>query len=66
MPTKKPTYEQAIERLEEIVNGLEENTLELDKLTSQLAEAQQLIKFCKEKLQKAENDVNKILSDEQE
>lgn len=66
MPTKKPTYEQAIERLEEIVNGLEENTLELDKLTTQLAEAQQLIKFCKEKLQKAETDVNKILSDEQE
>lgn len=66
MPTKKPTYEQAIERLEEIVNGLEENTLELDKLTSQLAEAQQLIKFCKEKLQKSETDVNKILSDEQE
>ena len=66
MPTKKPTYEQAIERLEEIVNGLEENTLELDKLTSQLAEAQQLIKFCKEKLQKSETDVNKILIDEQE
>ncbi len=66
MPTKKPTYEQALQRLEEIVSGLEDNTLELDKLTTQLAEAQELIKFCKEKLRKAETDVNKILNDEQE
>lgn len=65
MPTKKLTYEQAIDRLEDIVHGLEDNTLELDKLTTQLAEAQELIKFCKGKLQKAETDVNKILNDEQ-
>lgn len=66
MPTKKLTYEQAIDRLEEIVHGFEDNMLELDKLITQLTEAQELIKYCKEKLQKAETDVNKILSDEQE
>lgn len=59
---KTLTYEQAMKRLEEIVNGLEDNTLELDHLTEILAEAQELIKYCNEKLQKVETDVNKILA----
>lgn len=65
MAKKTFTYEQAIERLETIVQGFENNTLELDQLTKQLAEAQELIKFCNSKLQEVENDVNKLLKHEQ-
>ena len=62
----KQTYEAAMQRLEEIVEGFEQNTLELDQLTAQLAEAQKLIKFCNEKLQQVETDVKKILDNGQE
>lgn len=65
MATNK-TYEAAMQRLEEIVEGFEQNTLELDQLTAQLAEAQKLIKFCNEKLQQVETDVKKILDNGQE
>lgn len=34
------TYEQAIKRLEEIVTGLESGTLELEKFTEYMAEAE--------------------------
>lgn len=66
MPTKKMTYEAAMERLEEIVNGFEDGTLELDQLTEQLAEAQKLIKFCNERLGQVEKDVKTLLDHEQE
>lgn len=63
---KTITYEQAMQRLEEIVNSFEQNSLQLDKLTAQLAEANELIAFCNEKLQKVETDVKKILDDGKE
>ena len=66
MPQKKLTYEQAMQRLETIVQGFEQNTLELDQLTAQLAEAQQLIKMCNDILQQVETDVKQILNNEQE
>ncbi len=66
MAKKTPSYEQAMQRLEEIVQGFEQNTLELDQLTAQLAEAQELIKLCNDKLQQVETDVKKLLNDEQE
>ena len=66
MSQKKLTYEQAMQRLETIVQGFEQNTLELDQLTAQLAEAQQLIKMCNDKLQQVETDVKQILNNEQE
>lgn len=66
MAKKSLTYEQAMQRLEEIVQGFEQNTLELDQLTAQLAEAQELINLCNNKLQQVETDVKKLLNDEQE
>lgn len=55
-----------MQRLDTIVQGFEQNTLELDQLTAQLAEAQQLIKMCNDKLQQVETDVKQILNNEQE
>ena len=66
MAKKSLTYEQAMQRLEEIVQGFEQNTLELDQLTAQLAEAQELIKVCNNKLQQVDTDGKKLLNDEQE
>ncbi len=66
MAKKTMTYEEAIERLQTIVQGFEQNTLEIDQLTAQLSEAQELVKICKEKLSKVETDVKQLLSNEQE
>lgn len=62
---KNITYEQAIQRLETIVEGFEQNTLHLNQLTTQLAEAQELINFCKEQLAQVEKDVKKMLDNEE-
>lgn len=62
---KNLTYEQAMQRLEAIVEGFEQHTLPLDKLTALLAEAQELIKYCNTKLQHVETEAKKILDDEQ-
>lgn len=63
---KEQTYETALARLEEIVESFEQNTLELDKLSVRLKEAQKLLKFCKDKLVKTDADVKKILADGKE
>ena len=60
---EKQTYTEAIERVEEIVNELENGKLDIDDVSTRLKEPQQLLKFCKTRLNKVENDVKKILED---
>ena len=47
-------YEQAVHELETIVQRLENNELNLDEMSSELKRAQQLIKFCKDRLTKSD------------
>ena len=54
-------YEQAVHELETIVQRLENNELNLDEMSSELKRAQQLIKFCKERLTKSDEEIKKIL-----
>lgn len=64
---KELSYTEAMSRLEQITQAIEQGTLDIDSLSEKLKEAQQLLKHCKAKLNKVETDVNKILkSDEQE
>lgn len=63
---EKQTYTEAIERVEEIVSELESGQLDIDDVSTRLKEAQQLLKFCKTRLNKVENDVKKILEDGEE
>lgn len=58
---KAPTYNEAIVRLEQITRSIEEGTMDIDALSTNLKEAQELLKLCKEKLQKVEKDVNEVL-----
>lgn len=64
MAAKKQTYEDAITKLEEIVFQIENNELSIDQLGDKLKEAQNLIKFCKDKLYKADEEIRKILEQE--
>lgn len=61
---KKPSYEEAMSRLEEIVQNMEGDNLDLDTLTLQLREAKSLIKICKDKLTKTDAEINEILKED--
>lgn len=65
MNSTEQTYEQAVNRLEEIVESLEQDRLGLDELGDRIKEAQKLLKTCRTKLKKVETDVKNILENEQ-
>ena len=60
---KETKYEMAISQLEEIVERLENNQLGIDEMTAQLKKAQQLIKLCKDRLTKTDEEIQKILGE---
>lgn len=62
---EKMTFEQAIKRLEEIVNLLENNETSLDDSVELFQEGVQLSQYCSKKLENVENKVSKILIDGQ-
>ena len=57
------TFEQAMNRLEEIVSALENNQISLEKSVELFQEGIQLTKRCNDKLEGIENKVAKILVD---
>ncbi|MGN1216508.1 exodeoxyribonuclease VII small subunit [uncultured Bacteroides sp.] len=63
MAAKKETYTEAMKKLEAIVAKIEGGELDIDQLGDSLKEAQKLIKFCKDKLYKADEEIRKMLDD---
>jgi exodeoxyribonuclease VII small subunit len=53
-------YEEALNQLETIVRKMEANEYDIDELAVQLKTAQRLIKLCKDKLTKTEEEIQKI------
>ncbi|MDY3266843.1 MAG: exodeoxyribonuclease VII small subunit [Phocaeicola sp.] len=66
MAAKKETYTEAMKKLEAIVAKIESNELDIDQLGENLQEAQKLIKFCREKLYKADTEIKKMLEEGRE
>lgn len=64
MAKKQLTYEEALKRLEELVSKMESGELSIDQLGHALQESQALIKHCREKLYKTEEQINTILQEE--
>lgn len=58
---KEIKYEDALHRLEDIVEQMENDSLDIDELTEQLKTAQKLVKVCKDKLTKTDAEIKKIL-----
>jgi len=54
------TYEESLKQLETIVRKMENDEYSIDEIAAQLKTAQQLIKFCKDKLTKTEQEIKKI------
>ena len=60
---KKISYEQAMARVEQIVQALESGETKLENLSDLLREAKELITLCRKQLMKTEDDINKIIED---
>lgn len=59
----KPSFEESLKRLEEILELLESSNVSLDELVSKYAEAKKLLADCRKALDKAQLSIKKF-SDE--
>lgn len=59
----KKTYTESITEIESILSQIENEELDVDVLTEKVQRATELIKICKEKLQKTDAEVQKILDE---
>ena len=57
------TYKEAIAEIEQILKSLREEQNSIDTLSERVARVTELIAICREKLRKAEADVNNVLEE---
>jgi len=57
------SFEESLEKLEEIVNKLENGDVPLDEAITEFNKAMNLVKSCNEKLEAAEESIAKIVKD---
>jgi exodeoxyribonuclease VII small subunit len=55
-------YEEAMRQLQEIVRKMENDELDIDQMSEQLKKAQDLIKICRDKLTKTDEEIQKLLN----
>ena len=60
---KELKYESAFAELQTIVRKMENDELDIDQMSEQLKRAQELIKLCKDKLTKTDEEIKKILAE---
>ena len=66
MPAKKLTYKDALSKLQKIADEIENEDVDVDKLTLKVKEATRLIKFCKDKLSTTQKSVDKAIEELEE
>lgn len=64
MAKKEIKYEEAVALLEEIVDKMENDELDIDQLSDQLKRAKELVKLCKDKLTKTDEEIKKLLGED--
>ena len=60
---KEQKYEKAMAELQSIVTKMENDELDIDQMSEQLKRAKELIKLCKDKLTKTDEEIKKILAE---
>ena len=60
------SFEDSLEKLEEIVNKLENGDVPLDEAIDEFKKAMDLVKLCENKLNSAEEAIAKIIQDNDE
>jgi len=61
MAKKEESYSESVKELENILEQIESGDLDVDALTDQIKKASELIKSCKEKLYKTDEEIKKIM-----
>lgn len=56
-------YEEALRELEAIVRDMEDGSLDIDKLGEKLKRAKVLIKLCKDRLSKTDEEIKTTLAE---
>ncbi len=64
MAKQKFNYSKSLKELEEIVKKIESGELDVDKLADKVLKATTLIKQCRDKLRTTEEDLDRILKDQ--
>lgn len=58
---EEPTYTEAVAEIERILARFRNEEMDVDSLAAEVKRATELIAACKERLRKAEEEVNQIL-----
>lgn len=66
MVAKKLTYNEAISEIEEILDKIENEELDVDELAEKVKRVSTLLKICKDKLHKTDDQVEQILKEMEE
>jgi exodeoxyribonuclease VII small subunit len=64
--TENLDFESALEKLQKIVEELEKGGISLDQTLAEFNEGMQLLKFCNQKLDKAENKIELMIKENDE
>ena len=60
---ENPSYAEAFRELQDIVAEIEQGEISVDDLSDKVKRASLLIRICKDKLSRTEEDVSKILKE---
>ncbi|MEA2043651.1 MAG: exodeoxyribonuclease VII small subunit [Bacteroidota bacterium] len=60
---KKFNYKKSLEEINSIINNVETGNIDIDKMSSEIKRASELIKKCKSELRKTELEVKSVLED---
>ena len=60
---KEADYNKTIKKLEDIIDKIESEEIGVDELAKEVKAAVTMIKFCKEKIQKAELQVREVVKE---
>jgi exodeoxyribonuclease VII small subunit len=66
MAKKSMTYDDAVAEIESILEKIEEGSMGVDELAGKVKRATELIKLCRDRLYKAEEQIDIILKDDKE
>jgi exodeoxyribonuclease VII small subunit len=59
--SKDPTYSEAIDEIEEILEKIESGELDVDELTDKVKRVASLLSLCKRKLKTTEAEIQKVI-----
>ena len=63
MAKKTLRYSEALKELNEILEGLEEESIDVDEVALKVKRASELIKLCRDRIEKTEMEVRKVVEE---